>query len=141
MLPKLWRFNGWDVAPWLVTFWGCVLWRLEYGIVLGVLANVCQLFYLSRKPQVTFSPKGDHELCIYFKSRLTYASIHAFRNQLESQIHDHRISVCTFECFKLAASDFTSASILQDIIIKLENQGIIVEPSNFQSQLMNYYRE
>ena len=49
--------SGWDVAPWLVTFWGCVLWRLEYGIVVGVLANVCQLFYLSRKPQVTFSPK------------------------------------------------------------------------------------
>ena len=49
--------SGWDVAPWLLTFWSCVLWRLEYGIVVGVLANVCQLFYLSRKPQVTFSRK------------------------------------------------------------------------------------
>ena len=129
--------SGWDVAPWLLTFWSCVLWRLEYGIVVGVLANVCQLFYLSRKPQVTFSRKvtknilhelhgvfaffnprkysfqGDHELFIYFKSGLTYASVNTFRNQLESQIHDHHITVCTFDCFNLAASDFTSASILQ----------------------------
>ena len=57
MVLKLWKFDRWEVFPWLITFLGGVLWRLEYGIVLGIFFNLCQLLNVARKPLIQFTKR------------------------------------------------------------------------------------
>ena len=57
MVLKLWKLDRWEVFPWLITFLGGVLWRLEYGIVLGIFFNLCQLLNLARKPLMQFTKR------------------------------------------------------------------------------------
>ena len=57
MVLKLWKFDRWEVFPWLITFLGGVLWRLEYGIILGIFFNLCQLLNVARKPLIQFTER------------------------------------------------------------------------------------
>ena len=39
LVPKLWKSNRLETIPWMVTFASCTLWRLEFGILLGMLSH------------------------------------------------------------------------------------------------------
>lgn len=42
-----------DLVPGFVTFFSCLLIRLELGILIGIMVNVCFLLYASARPKVT----------------------------------------------------------------------------------------
>ncbi|KAK7065201.1 hypothetical protein SK128_026079, partial [Halocaridina rubra] len=51
----LWKIKPADILPFIVTFFGCLLTGLEWGIIMGIAVNVAMLLYASAKPAVKIS--------------------------------------------------------------------------------------
>ena len=41
-----------DLLPLIITFLGVVLWRADYGIILGIAANLIEILFLAARPSV-----------------------------------------------------------------------------------------
>ncbi len=50
-----------DLVPLFATFFACALWRLDFGILLGVGVNFVGLMYHSSKPCVSYNENGEEE--------------------------------------------------------------------------------
>lgn len=51
VLP-LWRSKKIDLIPLLVTFVACLMWGLEWGILLGIVVNLSMLLFSIATPSV-----------------------------------------------------------------------------------------
>lgn len=48
---KLWRVNKLDLIPWCVSFVGCTIWGIEYGVGAGAAINIFFMLYFTARPE------------------------------------------------------------------------------------------
>ncbi|KAH8316697.1 hypothetical protein KR067_013525 [Drosophila pandora] len=73
----MWKSKKKDLLPFTVTYFTCVFWSLEYGILCGIGANLVYILYSSARPHVdiTLEKINGHEVCLVdVKQKLDYAS-------------------------------------------------------------------
>ncbi|XP_076057868.1 sodium-independent sulfate anion transporter-like isoform X2 [Oratosquilla oratoria] len=61
ILP-IWRIRRLDEIPFFVSFLSCLLWKLEYGILVGAGVNIALLLFGIARPETAISPvlKDEH---------------------------------------------------------------------------------
>ena len=58
-IVPIWRVRRVDQLPLWVTFLTCLLWKLEYGIIIGAGVNICILLYGVARPKVNVTTICD----------------------------------------------------------------------------------
>ncbi|KAH8277858.1 hypothetical protein KR018_008769, partial [Drosophila ironensis] len=73
----MWKSKKKDLLPFTVTYFTCVFWSLEYGILCGIAANLVYILYSSARPHVdiTLEKINGHEVTLVdVRQKLDYAS-------------------------------------------------------------------
>ena len=103
-----------DLIPLLITLCGCLLWKLEYGILLGIGLNLIEIFYLSAKAPLTFKVV-DENLHISLGNGLSYPAANQFRNKIENYIREKDYSEnysISLDLSRLTTLDYTALNSL-----------------------------
>ena len=109
---------GQDLLPLMVTLLGCLLWKLEYGILLGIGVNTIEIFYLSAQAPMTYKME-DECVVITFHSGLTYPAANRFRNSVENFVRSHANSdKLIIDLSRIGHLDFTSLTALEVRVIQ-----------------------
>jgi sodium-independent sulfate anion transporter 11 len=121
IIGKIWQTSRLDLIPYLATLLGCLFWRLEYGILLGIGINLAETLYVSTLPMIHFDIGHDHNT-IRVKldtGSFIYPAANSFRNALEDQL-----SMDIENCYNDYVLDFTMLNILDYTTLN----SIIVRP-------------
>ena len=76
IIGKMWKSSRLDVIPFSATLLGCLFWRLEYGILLGIGINFAEILYVSTLPMTDFKIEDD---IVHVKPRFIWEKIVFFR--------------------------------------------------------------
>jgi len=74
VVRPMWRSKRSDVAVGFISFFICLFWELEYGILLGAFCQVLIVLYHTARPKVVVTHEQVSELIYYscvFAQRLT----------------------------------------------------------------------
>ena len=122
IIGKIWKASRLDLVPYLATLLGCLFWRLEYGILLGIGINLAETLYVSTLPMTHFDVGHDHNVRVkLIKGSFIYPAANSFRNVME----DH-LTMDIENCYNDYVLDFTMLNILDYTTLN----SIIVRPSS-----------
>ena len=126
IIRKIWQTSRLDLVPYLATLLGCLFWRLEYGILLGIGINLAETLYVSTLPMTHFDVGHDHNVRVKLNTgSFIYPAANSFRNALEEQF-----TMDIENCYNDYVLDFTMLNILDYTTLN----SIIVRPfSTFNS--------
>ena len=124
IIGKIWQTSRLDLVPYLATLLGCLFWRLEYGILLGIGINLAETLYVSTLPMTHFDVGHNVRVKLNTGSYI-YPAANNFRNALEDQF-----TMDIENCYNDYVLDFTMLNILDYTTLN----SIIVRPfSTFNS--------
>ena len=121
IIGKIWQTSRLDLVPYSATLLGCLFWRLEYGILLGIGINLAETLYVSTLPMTHFDV-GHHDHNVRVKlntGSFIYPAANSFRNALEEQL-----TMDIENCYNDYVLDFTMLNILDYTTLN----SIIVRP-------------
>ncbi|XP_068214134.1 sodium-independent sulfate anion transporter-like isoform X2 [Palaemon carinicauda] len=138
----LWRIRKLDQLPLWGTFVVCLFWKLEYGILVGVVINICVLLYGIAKTKLDVSTvmKQDGEDVAYIlvepHDGLFFPSVDHVRAQVSKVgcgMAQSRIPV-VIDCSHFTGVDYTAAKGVKGLCTEFEKRQqtlifINVEPS------------
>ncbi|CAB3363911.1 Hypothetical predicted protein [Cloeon dipterum] len=122
VIKPMWRTKKSDLVPALLTFFSCLLIRLELGILIGIMVNVCFLLYASARPKVTverlMATSGLEYLLMTPDRSLAFPSVEYVRALVLKaglKLGDNYLPV-VIECRHIQAADFTAAEGVKQMI-------------------------
>ena len=120
IIGKIWQTSRLDLVPYLATLLGCLFWRLEYGILLGIGINLAETLYVSTLPMTHFDVGHDHNVRVKLNTgSFIYPAANSFRIALEDQF-----TMDIENCYNDYVLDFTMLNILDYTTLN----SIIVRP-------------
>lgn len=86
----IWKSNKIDMIPYATTFISCVLFGLEYGIIIGVIVSLGILCYQMARPRITIvlriSPEGHRFVYVKPDRSIFFPSIEYTKVKLEKAL-------------------------------------------------------
>lgn len=133
VVKPMWKTKKTDLIPATATFLGCLLLRLEIGIVLGIAINIIFLLYQSARPSVrvekSTTPSGCDYLIITPDRSLAFPSVEYVRNTVsKAGIKQGSSSIpVVVDAKHIQAADYTAAKGIKSLIDDFyqRNQAII----------------
>ncbi|XP_044759831.1 sodium-independent sulfate anion transporter-like [Coccinella septempunctata] len=133
VVKPMWRTKKTDLIPATATFLGCLLLRLEVGIILGIAINIMFLLYQSARPSVrvekSTTPSGCDYLLITPDRSLAFPSVEYVRNTVsKAGIKQGSSSIpVVVDARHIQAADYTAANGIKSLIDDFyqRNQAII----------------
>lgn len=110
--------------PLCATLFGCLFWRLEYGIVLGICASLFDVLKAIARPKLEFYVEDDHLRICLEESGLFYPAANYFKDTIETYVHKHQENFpIILDLSKVNSLDFTSMMIIDSLLKALEKMG------------------
>ncbi|XP_059472073.1 sodium-independent sulfate anion transporter-like isoform X2 [Neocloeon triangulifer] len=121
-VKPMWKTKKSDLVPAFATFFSCLLIRLELGILIGMVVNVCYLLWASARPKVAVermkSSSGLEYLLVTPDRSLSFPSVEYVRALVLKaglKLGDSYLPVVV-ECRHIQAADYTSAEGVKQMI-------------------------
>ncbi|XP_039954788.1 sodium-independent sulfate anion transporter-like [Bactrocera tryoni] len=95
-LAEIWKSKRMDLFPFAVTYFTCLFWSLEYGIICGIVVNISFILYRSARPQIHLEKKkvSNYEICfVDVKQRLDFASAEYLKEKIVKFMSGNRYDV------------------------------------------------
>ncbi|XP_017471285.1 PREDICTED: sodium-independent sulfate anion transporter-like [Rhagoletis zephyria] len=113
-IPDIWKSKRLDIFPFITTFFTCLFWSLEYGIICGVVANISFILYRSASPQIHIEKKRvyNYDICfVNVKQRLDFASAEYLKEKVVKFMNEYRydISLIVIKGEEINSIDYTVA--------------------------------
>lgn len=122
VVKPMWRTKKIDLVPAAATFLGCLLWRLEVGILIGVSINVLFLLYSSARPTVQvdkFKSEWGYEYVVITPDRsLAFPSVEYLRSVVsKAGVKQGNSSIpVVIDSRHVQGADFTAAKGIKSLI-------------------------
>jgi len=150
-----WKTKKLDLIPFFITFAGCLLWSLEYGILVGIAVHLIFILYPVARPklpveQITLERKSEVEspevevLLVKVGSDMQFPVAEYFRDVILKQCIGNDDDVKNERTDKMAIvfdgsavlyMDATVARNVQDMVHELEAMNWSVVMWNFRSNV------
>ena len=127
-------FTETDLIPALATFFGCLFWGLEYGILIGVAIQVLIILYQSARPSLNVEVCEDEDSSVHFlhvtlDRGLMFPAVSHVRHLInKAGVKEGRSTLpLVLDCSHISTSDFTVAEGFKSMIKDFDkrNQAII----------------
>merc|ERR1711862_739989 len=128
VLP-LWHSNRIELIPGFVTFFCCVLWNLEYGILVGIGVTFIFILYNAARPNVHMETHltdcGKKYLWVSTDQALTFTSINYVRNMINKAAVEQTVaaSPVVIDCSLISSIDFTAGKGISSMILDFKTRG------------------
>lgn len=110
----IWSGNKVDLIPYFLTFFTCLFFGLEIGIVVGVNVSLCILLYQMARPRITIvlrmSPEGHHFLYVKPDRSVFFPSVEYMKVKIEkalTEVADGEMLVLVMDGEHMFRSDST----------------------------------
>ncbi|XP_069943961.1 sodium-independent sulfate anion transporter [Cherax quadricarinatus] len=130
ILAPLWRSKKIDLVPLMVTFLACLLWGLEWGILLGIGINLSMLLYSIATPTIKVAivtPNKHHGgyVLVTPSHGLSYPSISHIRSAIrKAGLRQAGGSLpIVIDCSFIDTADFTSAKGIKGMVDDFQLRG------------------
>ncbi|KAJ8678531.1 hypothetical protein QAD02_014318 [Eretmocerus hayati] len=128
VVKPMWRTKKIDLVPAVVTFLGCLLTRLELGILIGIGINLLFLLYASARPSLRVSKAtstaGLDYLVITPDRSLVFPSVEYVRSRISKQGSKQGTDVpVVIDSTHIQAADFTTAKGMKGLIEDFARRG------------------
>uniref|UniRef100_A0A0K8UCE7 Sodium-independent sulfate anion transporter n=2 Tax=Bactrocera latifrons TaxID=174628 RepID=A0A0K8UCE7_BACLA len=113
-LAEIWKSKRMDLFPFAVTYFTCLFWSLEYGIICGIVVNISFILYRSARPQIHLEKKkvSNYEICfVDVKQRLDFASAEYLKERVVKFMSGNRydVSLIVIKGEEINSIDYTVA--------------------------------
>ncbi|XP_071743295.1 sodium-independent sulfate anion transporter isoform X2 [Lepeophtheirus salmonis] len=131
VIKPMWRSKKIDLLSTFVTFFCCLFWALEFGILIGVGVSLLLLLYSSARPKVDVELMQIEDikyLMISPHQALHFPSASYIRNFInEKTLENEEILPVVLNFSRINSTDFTLAKILKSMISEFQkrNQTLI----------------
>uniref|UniRef100_A0A6M2DZU5 Putative sulfate/bicarbonate/oxalate exchanger sat-1 n=1 Tax=Xenopsylla cheopis TaxID=163159 RepID=A0A6M2DZU5_XENCH len=132
VVKPMWRTKKSDLIPGIFTFIACLVFPLEYGILVGIGINVIFILYHAARPKISLetltSPAGTTYLMLTPDRCLIFPSVDYVRNLVNKQsTKNHQIlHPVVIDCSHVYGADFTAATVIKILIedFRKRQQGL-----------------
>jgi len=130
VVRPMWKSKKVDLIPAFATFVCCLIWALEYGILVGVGIQVLFILYNAARPSVVVQVEslnsGSSYLWVSPDRALTFPSINYVRNVINKAATrppcNPSIPV-VLDCSHISSADFTAAKGFKAMISDFKMRG------------------
>ncbi|KAK9874718.1 hypothetical protein WA026_005535 [Henosepilachna vigintioctopunctata] len=140
----IWRSSKGDFVTLSVTFFGCLLLEIQYGIVLGVLTNSVFLLLTSFRPIVTIdikqSKSGSEYMMITPKSSLYFPSVDYVNSKIGRAVTTANVMPVVLNCQHMIGTDFTAATGVSYLVEELIERNQPLHFVNIQDNVANVFQ-
>ncbi|CAG0892879.1 unnamed protein product [Cyprideis torosa] len=109
-----------DLIPWCVTFFACLFYKLEYGILIGAAVSIVFVVYAASHPKIEISDKkinGTTHLVVCPRGYLFFPSVDTLRQMvLKAMMQQPHIKNIVVDCSGIRDADFTTAKGLDTLV-------------------------
>ncbi len=104
-----------DLVPGLVTFFACLFWAVDYGIILGIALNLCFVLANAARPSVTADVRrvdgksGAEYVVLSVDRGLLFPSAAHLLNVVNKTAYKFPARPIVLDMSKIATTDFTVA--------------------------------
>jgi len=133
VVRPMWKSKKLDLIPAFVTFFCCLFWALEFGILVGVGIQVFFILYNSARPSIVIetqqlhpSPESEY-IWVSPDRALIFPSTNYVRNIINKAAVKRRDIPVVLDCTHISSADFTTAKGFKGMIsdFKSRSQPII----------------
>lgn len=139
MVPQLWRTKRSDLAVWIITFVGCLLFEAEYGILIGIAFSLMVLLYTTYKPSLNLQncnlPEGE-VVIIETDRALYFPSVEYTRYKVNKMTRDGTMFPVIFDGSHMCGADFTTAQGLKRLIEDFKKRNRCIIFANFKGDVL-----
>ncbi|XP_050432444.1 sodium-independent sulfate anion transporter-like isoform X2 [Adelges cooleyi] len=126
VVKPIYRSNKNDLIPCLVTFIGCLLLRIEIGVMIGICVDMAAILYHAARPQVTVQVKtsgnGVQYLTITPDRYLVFPSVDYVKNLIIKHNKKKNLPV-VIDCSHIYGADFTTAKVIKVLTDGFSKRG------------------
>jgi len=123
VLP-IWRTCRWDQLPLWATFLTCLLWGLEYGILLGAFVHLCLLLWHTATPSVTVQRHGEEQRVVVRPALgMLYPNSEHIKRAAASAGVLHTGCAVVLDLNHVSVVDYTAALAIQNLCKEFTERG------------------
>jgi len=129
IIQPLWRSKRIDMIPGFATFFVCLLYKLEIGIMAGVAFQIALVLYNTARPKLTIEVKevpgtDSQYLHISPESGILFPAASHVRYLINKAVTKKESPLpVVLDCSCLSTVDFTGAKGLSKVVLDLEAKG------------------
>lgn len=130
VVRPMWRSKRIDLVPAFATFFCCLIWALEYGILVGVGVQIVFILYHAARPSVVLEVQELHEgkrfLWASPDRALTFPSVNYVRNVINkaaTRAAAGDMMPVVLDCTHISSADFTAAKGFKAMISDFRARG------------------
>ncbi|XP_058061911.1 sodium-independent sulfate anion transporter-like isoform X2 [Anopheles bellator] len=120
---EIWRTKKIDIIPFIVTLVACLLLGLEYGMVIGIVLNICFVLYMTSRPsieQAVFRTNSGIEAMIVKPDQsLIYSSVEYLKHEIIKMVDKSQVHAVVIDGTNISYVDSTAAKILSSTVEEL----------------------
>ncbi|XP_018332419.1 sodium-independent sulfate anion transporter-like isoform X2 [Agrilus planipennis] len=125
----LWRTKKLDLIPYFATLLCCLLWNLEYGILVGIATNLSIVLYFSARPPIVLDFRQIDDKKVYLvvpETSLLFPAAEHLKEKLLTACQESESLVVLDGC-RIKFIDATIAKSFKSLIdeFKVRNQFIL----------------
>ncbi|XP_076028588.1 sodium-independent sulfate anion transporter-like [Oratosquilla oratoria] len=145
ILKPLWRTRKSDLVPLVTTFVTCLLWGLEWGILLGVGVNLAMVLFSSAKPEVQVSQVpaeiGHDSASAHVLVRPSSGAFFPSCPYLQKEIRNAGVRQgggvlpVVVDFARISAADYTTAKTMKGLAEEFKKRGQPLVLMGLQSQV------
>jgi len=146
VVRPMWRSKRVDLIPAFATFFCCLFWALEYGILVGVVVQIIFILYNSARPSVRveiqqLSSCGKTYLWTSPDRALYFPSINYIRNVINkaASAGEGAGLAVVVDCSHISSTDFTAAKGFKAMISDFQSRGQPLIFHNAQTSVMDTF--
>ncbi|XP_053658078.1 sodium-independent sulfate anion transporter-like [Anopheles marshallii] len=124
---EIWRTKKVDIIPFIVTLVSCLLLGLEYGMVIGIVLNICFILYMTSRPKIDQAllrtRSGIEAMVVKPDQSLIYSSIEYLKHEVVKMTDKTQVATVIIDGSNVSYVDCTAAKIFSSIVDELAMRG------------------
>ncbi|KAK7067954.1 hypothetical protein SK128_001813 [Halocaridina rubra] len=129
IIRPMWRTKRIDLLPLAITFFGCLIWGLEWGIILGIGYDLAKLLYSIAKPLVTTSKQSLRYVQVTPAHGISFPNVSHIRSAIRrAGVKEGEGTLpVVIDCTFIDTADYTSAKGIKGLVddFKRRDQSLV----------------
>jgi len=132
----IWKTCRWDQIPLWGTFLTCLLWGLEYGILLGAFLHLCLLLWHTATPSVTVEKHGAGATVVVRPALgMSYPNSEHIKRAATAAGVAHTACDVVLDLSHVAVVDYTSVLAIKNLCKEFTERGQSLAFANLNSRV------
>ncbi|ETN65233.1 sulfate transporter [Anopheles darlingi] len=120
---EIWRTKKVDIIPFIVTLVACLLLGLEYGMLIGIVLNVCFVLYMTSRPGIDQAllrtSSGIEAMVVKPDQSLIYSSVEYLKHEIVKMVDKSQVCTVIIDGSCMSYVDSTAAKVLLSTVEEL----------------------